>query len=224
MVTKTIRLALLASLVAAAATGCANARHETSGTNDGVKTKNYRPLGNDADMRLGLDGYRGADPGAIRDGDSLRRGLNRDNGPTGFDQDGVNRWSDYKGGTGAADAVTGPHANTRMESAQDVANQLTAIDPVKTANVLLTDQNAYVAVTTKDGRDLENAGDVKAKITQHVQSARPNIRNVYVSANPDFVGRANSYVNDLNAGKPVSGFIGEFNTMVQRIFPTNTAR
>ncbi|TMV52976.1 YhcN/YlaJ family sporulation lipoprotein [Paenibacillus mesophilus] len=249
MAKNTVRFALLASLIAVAASGCTNARHEGSGTNDGMKTSNYRPFnygtGNTKDMRLGLDRYRGTDPDLIKDNDSMRHGLNRDNGITGFDQDGVNRWSDYKHrdgttgygagipgtmtGTPGTTGPTGPtgtnmHTNTRMEAAQDIANHLTAVDPaVKSCNVLLTDNNAYVAVSTKSGQDLDNAGDVKTKIAEQVKAQRPNIQNVYVSANPDFVGRVTNYTHDLNAGKPVSGFIAEFNTMVQRLFPANAA-
>jgi YhcN/YlaJ family sporulation lipoprotein len=250
----TVRFALFASLVAVAASGCTtNARHEGSGTNDGMKTSNYRPFnygtGNTKDMRLGLDRYRGTDPDLIKDNDSMRQGLNRDNGITGFDQDGVNRWSDYKNkdgttgfgngmpgtnGTTGTDGMNGmngmngltganTHTNTRMEAPQDIANQLTAIDPVKSCNVFLTNNNAYVAVSTKNGQDLDNAGDVKAKIAEQVKAQRPNIQNVYVSANPDFVGRMNNYARDLNAGKPVEGFMEEFNTMVQRLFPANAA-
>ncbi|WP_158606539.1 YhcN/YlaJ family sporulation lipoprotein [Paenibacillus ginsengarvi] len=232
MVKHTIRFALLASIVAVSASGCATARHDTSGTNGGIGAKSYRSYGDRVDMRLGLDGYRGADPNMIRDRDSLRRGLNRDNGVTGYDQDGVNRWSDYKNMSGATDGRTadGSTAQTpatptapqqpRVEAAQSISDQLTGIDPIKTANVLLMGNNAYVAVSTKDGRDIDQSSDVKSKVTQQVQAARPDIKHVYVSANPDFVSRMNGYTRDLNAGKPVSGFIDEFGAMVQRLFPT----
>lgn len=227
-----VRLALFASLVAAAATGCTNARHEGSGTNDGMKTSNYRPFqygtGNTNDMRLGLDRYRGTDPDLIKDNDSMRDGLNRGSGMTGYNRDGVNRWSDYtdQNGTLASrnDTTTGLHNNTRMEAAQDIADHLTGNGTVQTANVLLTDNNAYVAVATPNGQDLDNAGDVKAKIAEQVKALRPNVQNVYVSANADFVSRVNNYMQDLNAGKPVTGFVQEFNTMVQRLFPANAAR
>jgi len=232
LATKTIKLAVLASIVAVAATGC-GARHEGSGTNDGMKTSNYRPFqygtGNTKDMRLGFDRYQTADPNLIRDNDSMRHGLNRDNGITGYDQDGVNNWRDYKdqrgmaGGAypGAGAPADGLHRNTKMEAAQDIANQLTAIEPVRNCNVLLTDNNAYVAVSTKNGEDLEGSQDVKNRIAEQVKAMRPNVQNVHVSANPDFVSRINGYMQDMQAGKPVSGMMEEFNTMVQRMFPTN---
>lgn len=222
---KWIRLTLAASLVAAAASGCANARHESTGTNDGAHVNQYRAASDKyGNMRLGLDRYQGVDPGTFRDSDDLRHGLNRDSGLTGIGQDGVNRWSDYKDRNGNPATVPGqPGGAAPMEAAQDVANGLTAIDPVHSANVLLMGNNAYVGVTTKSGQSLDDAGDTKTKIAEQVKTKRPNVQNVYVSANPDFVGSVNRYAQDLNAGKPITGLGEEFNSMVRRLFPTNAA-
>lgn len=227
MASKRIQLALLATLVAAAAAGCTGGRHEGSGTNDGT-TSNYRPFkygaGNTKDMRLGLDRYRGTDPDLIRDNDSLRFGLNRDNGPDGFDNDGINNWRDYHDQTGATGTEGyNLHQNKRMEIAQDIANHLATIEPVKTANVLVTDRNCYVAVTTRNGEDVDRSLATKNRIADQVLMMHPEIKNVYVSANPDFVGMMNGFVQELNAGKPVSGMIEQFNAAMQRIFPTRSS-
>ncbi|MEK8127286.1 YhcN/YlaJ family sporulation lipoprotein [Paenibacillus filicis] len=115
------------------------------------------------------------------------------------------------------------HNNTKLEAAQDIASRLTSVEPVKSANVLLTDHNAYVAVSTRNGEDVEGNNEVKARIAQTVKSMHPGIEHVYVSASPDFVSRVNGYMQDLQAGKPVSGLLQEFNTMVQRLFPTDAA-
>lgn len=66
------------------------------------------------------------------------------------------------------------------------------------------------------------SNDVKDKITKVVQKADPNITNVYVSANPDFVQRVSNYANDVRNGQPISGMVNELSTMIDRIFPTNT--
>ncbi|GAA3408485.1 YhcN/YlaJ family sporulation lipoprotein [Paenibacillus hodogayensis] len=225
MAAKSIRLALLASLVAVSAAGCANARHETSGTNDGVKAKNYRSMSNRGDgygdMRLGLDRYRGADPNTFRNADSLRDGLTRDTGMTSYNHDGVNRWSDYRGAT--PDMTVHP-SSEGVQSAKEVADSLTGLGPVQMANVLLAGNNAYVAVMTHNGQDIDNAADVKSQIAEKVKAGRPDIQNVYVSANPDFVNSVKRYTEDLNAGKPISGLGEEFMTMVHRLFPTNAAK
>ncbi|SEN74430.1 YhcN/YlaJ family sporulation lipoprotein [Paenibacillus sp. OV219] len=61
--------------------------------------------------------------------------------------------------------------------------------------------------------------DVKDRIASEVRSMAPQIKEVYVSANPDFVDRMTSYMNDVKLGHPIQGFIAEFNAMVDRIFP-----
>lgn len=147
----------------------------------------------------------------------MRLGVNRDHEIAGNNPNGMNRWSYTTGIPGA----NGMHYNTRMEVAQDIANQLTAMDLVQSANVLLSDRNAYIAVSTKDGSDPDKDSDVTMKIAQNVQAVRPNINHVYVSADPYFVRKANTLRNDLIAGKPVSGLLGEFNMIVQKLFPIN---
>ncbi|MNC30382.1 Lipoprotein YhcN precursor [compost metagenome] len=64
--------------------------------------------------------------------------------------------------------------------------------------------------------------DMKDKIAAEVQKYDKNIDNVYVSANPDFVERANFYAQEFRAGHPLKGFAQEFSTMVGRIFPTRS--
>lgn len=62
--------------------------------------------------------------------------------------------------------------------------------------------------------------EIKEKITAEVKKHDPKINAVYVSANPDFVERVNYYADEVRAGHPIKGFVDEFRTMVERIFPT----
>ncbi|WP_410514190.1 YhcN/YlaJ family sporulation lipoprotein [Paenibacillus sp. BR2-3] len=64
------------------------------------------------------------------------------------------------------------------------------------------------------------SGDIKAKISAEIKRYAPQIDAVYVSANPDFVQRVNSYADQARGGHPLQGFVNEFRTMVERIFPT----
>ncbi|MDQ6418331.1 YhcN/YlaJ family sporulation lipoprotein [Paenibacillus sp. LHD-117] len=66
--------------------------------------------------------------------------------------------------------------------------------------------------------------ELTAEITDAVKAMRPDIELVYVSANPDFVGRMNAYLNDSVQGYPVQHYIMEFNAMVERIFPPRTTK
>ncbi|WP_340025507.1 YhcN/YlaJ family sporulation lipoprotein [Paenibacillus sp. FSL K6-1096] len=64
--------------------------------------------------------------------------------------------------------------------------------------------------------------EVKNKIAAEVHKADRNIKNVYVSANPDFVERADYYAREFGAGHPLKGFANEFRVMVERIFPAHS--
>lgn len=63
--------------------------------------------------------------------------------------------------------------------------------------------------------------DLKDRIAMLVKDHSPHVRNVYVSANPDFMDRVNGFIDQIQAGNPVKGLINEVNTTVERMFPTN---
>jgi len=60
---------------------------------------------------------------------------------------------------------------------------------------------------------------MKKKIAHAVKQAVPHTKNVYVSANVDFVSRVNGYADQVRAGHPIAGLANEFTTMIDRIFP-----
>ncbi|GAA3315455.1 hypothetical protein GCM10020331_010370 [Ectobacillus funiculus] len=81
-----------------------------------------------------------------------------------------------------------------MEIADEAADRITELDEVKTANVIVTNRNAYAAVVLRDSaKRRSNRSSQKNKIADKVRAADPNIRNVYVSSNPDFVKRMKDY-------------------------------
>lgn len=61
--------------------------------------------------------------------------------------------------------------------------------------------------------------ELKAQIASIVKELRPNVQHVYVSANPEFVGRMAAYMKDDEMGYPVQNYIMEFNGLVERVFP-----
>ncbi|WP_028609940.1 YhcN/YlaJ family sporulation lipoprotein [Paenibacillus harenae] len=148
--------------------------------------------------------------------------------------------------------LVGSHKNYRMEMSEVIAGNLKKIEAVKSAYVMLTDQNAYVAVSldeqepsssskmmsrtnsvymgeegTRMSRRMSNLStgehmltdQIKDNVANEVRRMNPGVQHVYVSANPDFVGRMASYKNDVRLGHPIQGFIAEFNAMAERIFP-----
>ncbi|MBD0382162.1 YhcN/YlaJ family sporulation lipoprotein [Paenibacillus sp. WST5] len=115
------------------------------------------------------------------------------------------------------DQANGNNDN-RVQVAQQAADKLTQLNGIRQANVLVTRRNAYVAAGV-DTNQTQLTPDLENQIAQQVKSTDPNIQNVYVSTNPEFVDRVNTYVADVGQGRPVAGFFEQFNDMVQRIFP-----
>ncbi|SFK42955.1 sporulation lipoprotein, YhcN/YlaJ family [Brevibacillus centrosporus] len=111
------------------------------------------------------------------------------------------------------------NTDNRIQIANQAAEKIAKVNGVRQANVLVTQRNAYVAavVNTNQGK---LTPELEGQIAKQVRATDPNIQNVYVSTNPEFVDRINTYVTDVGQGKPVAGFFEEFNTMVQRMFPT----
>lgn len=132
----------------------------------------------------------------------------------------------------------GAAEGTNLEISQEIANVVEAMDGIKSANVFVAGRTAFVGCGLHPGAGDASAGSpetngptanspttadatdqMKAQIVAKVKAMNPNIDNVYVSANPDFAQRMNVYAQDVKNGKPVAGFIKEFYTAVERIFP-----
>ncbi|MFA1714112.1 YhcN/YlaJ family sporulation lipoprotein [Peribacillus frigoritolerans] len=107
-----------------------------------------------------------------------------------------------------------------MRVSEDISNRVEALKEVSNANVIVTENNAYVGAVLKDGGEKDISNDLKKKVADAVRGADPSVDQVYVSANPDFVQRMDGYANDIENGKPVEGFAEEFRELVTRIFPS----
>ncbi|WP_051775255.1 YhcN/YlaJ family sporulation lipoprotein [Paenibacillus tyrfis] len=114
-----------------------------------------------------------------------------------------------------------PYQNTarKIDIAEAAASKIVSEVPeVHSANVLVTDRTAYVASMLKPNQALTQ--DVENRIAGKVRATDANVQRVYVSVNPDFVGRVNTYIADVRAGRPVGGFVQGFADLIRRVFPT----
>ncbi|SMQ78100.1 sporulation lipoprotein, YhcN/YlaJ family [Bacillus sp. OV166] len=109
--------------------------------------------------------------------------------------------------------------DSRMRVADDAAKKVTDLKEVDTANVIVTENNAYVAVKLSPTSQNEDTNSIEHKISQRVKSTDRDIDNVYVSENPDFYDRMNKYASDIRNGRPISGFFNEFTETIRRVFP-----
>lgn len=139
--------------------------------------------------------------------DPARVGYNRD---VDHDRPGI----DHNIHTRNVDYDANHHS---MKFADKTADHITDMDEVKRARVLLTGDNAYVAATLANGKELTK--DLEKKIADQVRASDQNIDDVYVSVNPDFYNRIDTYAKDVRNGKPIEGFFDEFSETVKRMFP-----
>lgn len=111
------------------------------------------------------------------------------------------------------------NGDQKVDVADDVAAKVAELDEVDAAHVLVTDTNAYVAVRLKDG--VKESEDIKTRISDKAKEGKGNLtfENVYVSLDPDFVGKMEEYGTKIREGEPVEGFFDEFRDTVDRIFP-----
>ena len=177
----------------------------------GVRTANVVMLGNDAYVavvlkstsakgvgtgtRIGTNGYRGTGTTGI--GTYGLRGA----GTTGIGTDG------YRGTYG----TYGTGGNT-----SGIVNHMSSDMGLNTMhNRQSTHMGPYSNTTSGD----QVSSAMKKKIAHAVKQAVPHTKNVYVSANVDFVSRVSGYADQVRAGHPIAGLTNEFTTMVGRLFP-----
>ncbi|MEH7416838.1 YhcN/YlaJ family sporulation lipoprotein [Neobacillus drentensis] len=108
---------------------------------------------------------------------------------------------------------------SKMRVADDAAKKVADLSEVDTANVIVTENNAYVAVKLSPTSRNKGTNHIEHKISQKVKSTDRDINHVYVSENPDFYDRMNTYASDIRDGRPVSGFFNEFTETIRRVFP-----
>jgi YhcN/YlaJ family sporulation lipoprotein len=130
------------------------------------------------------------------------------------------------------------HNNKHLTNSQETARAITKINEVRSATVLLSDNNAYVGIVINaprygqgqhfmgkpnrngPGFDTVNSA-LRTKITDEVKKVNPSINNVYISADPTFIHSFNGFSNQVTHGNPIQSFISQFNDAMRKSFPIN---
>ena len=113
-----------------------------------------------------------------------------------------------------------------LELAEEASDKINELEEVDNSTVIITDNNAYVAVVLNkksDGSEIaegsEELEQIEEKIGKQVRETNATVEDVYVSVNPDFVSRMNEYRDKFDQGEPVEGLFEEFGELTQRVFP-----
>ena len=139
---------------------------------------------------------------------------NKDKNTDNNNADGLDNGVDHNG-------------ESRLDLAEDAADKVAELDEVDNATVIITDNNAYVAVVMHDGAEDTNnpdgedalSKDLEDKIAEKVREVKSDVNNVYVSLNPDFVDRMRDYGTRISEGEPIEGFFDEFGEAIRNVFP-----
>jgi spore cortex protein len=186
----TLRFYLTTFLLSIVLVGCAADQDNQQGMDDDPTNVDYNE-GNRNEVTNEDD----MDQNILNNGDNDN--ITEDDGNVGDDNDG----------------------RTRMDVADEAADRVTQLKEVRQANVLTTNNNAYVAVILENGQEDEPTEQIKSKIANKVKEVDPDIDNVNVSTNPDFGDRVREYADAVDRGDPVEGLFDQLNETIERMFP-----
>jgi spore cortex protein len=115
------------------------------------------------------------------------------------------------------------------EVSQRMADALVTMEGIHTAHVLVSGNQAFVAVTLRDGSGMEirqqtDQGEavsrsMKGFISDKIRTMDPDIRHVYVTDQTEYVRRFETIRTGMQEGRPVQGLLRELSESVTRIIP-----
>ncbi|WJH37402.1 YhcN/YlaJ family sporulation lipoprotein [Paenibacillus sp. CC-CFT747] len=139
------------------------------------------------------------------------------------------------GGQVQAQSVNDPGSPSTAALQPQIAEAVAALDEVTGANALVIDGKGYIGIIVKYGypdtvMDVpgqsanvgEVSGKLKAKVAEAARRIDPGLKEVFVSAHPDFIDRIDRFPAHTKSGKPLEGYIREFGTIVSRLFPAGS--
>ncbi|WP_019908798.1 YhcN/YlaJ family sporulation lipoprotein [Paenibacillus sp. HW567] len=127
------------------------------------------------------------------------------------------------GGTGMVTPTPGTYVGNNTVDGRHLKHDLDVNMGTAAGTRTITPNNTIAPYSTNNVTHNDRVTtELKNKIADEVKKHHKGIDNVYVSANPDFVQRANFYADEVRAGHPLKGFANEFRIMVERIFPTRS--
>ncbi|MBB6215547.1 YhcN/YlaJ family sporulation lipoprotein [Anaerosolibacter carboniphilus] len=138
----------------------------------------------------------------------------------GRNNQGTDRTSDIitPGTTGTTGiGRTNGDANDAIETR--ITREAERVTGVRNAVTLVNNNVAYVGLDVGTTLGDEDADYVRDEVINRIHTAEPTINRVYVSSNPDTLGRLRGFGNDIRGGRPITGFIDQVETLFRRTIP-----
>ncbi|MDF2545560.1 MAG: hypothetical protein K0R93_458 [Anaerosolibacter sp.] len=161
------------------------------------------------------------DNNANTPGDTMGGSRGQEGDIAGRTNEGTDRTSDLitpgTPGTNGTTGIGNGDANNTMETR--IIREAERVNGVKNAVVLVNNDVAYVGVDVGTTIADEDADYVRDEVINRIHTAIPTIERVYVSSNPDTLGRLRGFGNDIRGGRPITGFIDQVETMFRRTIP-----
>ncbi|WP_052487720.1 YhcN/YlaJ family sporulation lipoprotein [Gordoniibacillus kamchatkensis] len=110
-------------------------------------------------------------------------------------------------------------SNTRTNNAGTVVGIYNASQPQNDGirpNEIANSGNGHVTVDNH----LQLSRGIKQKLAQKIRYLQPAVRDVYISANPDFINAMTGLAQKSWTGQPLDPFVGDFNKIVTKEFGT----
>ncbi|MBZ4644963.1 MAG: hypothetical protein PWR27_621 [Petroclostridium sp.] len=114
-----------------------------------------------------------------------------------------------------------PAATDANRTAQYIANQLSAMEPIERATVVISGNTALVGIDIVDNYyKYDEEEYLKDDLVQKVKNMAPGVTNVAITESPDLYQRISNLSRDMANGRVIQGLTNEFTEIVNRIRPS----
>lgn len=104
--------------------------------------------------------------------------------------------------------------------AEQLAEEATKVEGVKSASVVITNKTAIVGLNLEANIEGDKTEDIKQEVTNRLKQANKNIETVSISTDADTVTRIREIARGVAEGRPVSEFAKELSEITRRITPS----
>jgi len=115
--------------------------------------------------------------------------------------------------------------NENNNEAQSKAKRLAEkivdqVQGINSATVVFAEEIAYVGIDLHANYTGDEAENVKEQVARIVKQDDPDIETVYVTQDADTFTRMQKIGQDIENGRPISGFLDELQNMFKRVTPS----